>query len=385
MSEPISYFDNAATSWPKPATVYAKMLSSFQASGGNPGRGGHALAMAAEHLVAGARHRVAKLLNAEKPERIVFTHNATDALNIAIKGLLRPGDHAIASVIDHNSVIRPLRGLEQRSHVTLSLVGCAKNGVIDPTEVAALIRPTTRLIVLSHASNVTGAIQPVAQVAALAQERGIVLLVDASQTAGLLPIDVQAWGVGMLAAAGHKSLCGPTGTGVLYVREGIDLAHFREGGSGTHSEDPQQPQEMPYRLEAGTPNTLGIAGLEAGIAFIVDTSSERMLAHERALATTFREGLARIEGATVYGPSDPALGLGIVSMNLAGLEPTDLAAILDQSFQIAVRAGLHCAPHAHQALGTAPSGTVRFSFGFFNTLAQVERAVAALGEIAASV
>jgi cysteine desulfurase/selenocysteine lyase len=377
------YFDNAATSWPKPESVYQVMDAFARNAAGNPGRSSHAMAVAASSAIYDTRVRIAKFFGAESPTQIAFTLNATDALNIAIKGVLRPGDHVISTMLEHNSVIRPLAGLANKGVISLDRVSCGASGIIDPEEIRKLLKPKTRLIAITHCSNVLGTLQPIQEVAQIAKAHGALLLVDGAQSAGVIDINVAKIGIDLFAAPGHKGLLGPMGTGFLYVRPGLELAGFREGGTGTRSEEPLQPEEMPDHLEAGTLNGVGLAGLGAGLKFLQEQGPGAALAHERKLASRFSQGLREVQGITLHGDPNPARRVGIVCFSLAGMEPVDLGAILDQSFEIAARSGLHCAPDTHRMLGTLPQGTMRFSFGQFNTLEQVDEALVAIRSIAA--
>ena len=381
------YFDNAATSWPKPDAVRLALNHYFGEAGGNPGRSGHRMSVAAARIVESAREALADLFHANDPSRIVFTHNATHALNLAIYGLsqrgfLKPGDHVITTSVEHNSVMRPLRHLEAM-RVEVSIVACSADGMLEASRIRDAFRPNTRLVVSTHASNVIGTLLPVAEVAALARERRALCLLDASQTAGSVPIDVQELGVDLLAFTGHKGLMGPTGTGGLYIREGVELAPLIRGGTGSHSASETQPEFLPDAYESGTPNVAGIAGLAAGVAFLRDLGIETVEAHERQLAARFLALASEIPGMVVYGPSAVENRCGIVSFNISGATPSEVCLMLDESFEIMSRPGLHCAPSAHRTLGTFPMGTVRFSFGWFNTLAEVDQAFSALREIAA--
>jgi cysteine desulfurase / selenocysteine lyase len=378
----VIYFDNAATSWPKPAPVRAALSDYFGDAGGNPGRAGHRMSVAAARVVEDAREALAALLHVNDPSRIAFTQNATHALNLALYGLLRPGDHVVTTSIEHNSVMRPLRHLESRG-IAVTVVACAPDGRIDAQSVRNAIRPDTRLLVTTQASNVVGTLFPVAELASMAREQGILYLVDAAQTAGAIPIDMERLGVDMLAFTGHKALLGPTGTGGLYVREGIELAPLTRGGTGSDSAREIQPEFMPDAYESGTLNVAGIAGLDAGVRFLMDAGIEAVNAHERKLVARFLSGAAEIPGVLLYGPRDAALQCGVVSFNVAGATPSEVGLILDQSFGILARTGLHCAPSAHRTLGTFPTGTVRFSFGWFTTPVEVDRALDALKEIGA--
>jgi cysteine desulfurase family protein len=375
------YFDNAATSWPKPPAVRAALSEYFGEAGGNPGRSGHRMSVAAARIVETARETLAELLHSNDASRIVFTHNATHALNLALYGVLRSGDHVVTTSIEHNSVMRPLRHLETLG-VELTVVACAPDGMLDLDDVRRALRPGTRLLVTTHGSNVAGTLSPIGALAALARDNGVLHLVDAAQTAGAVPIDVHEMGLDLLAFTGHKGLLGPTGTGGLYVREGVALAPLIRGGTGSDSAHEIQPEFMPDVYESGTLNVAGIAGLAAGARFLSEIGIETVQAYERKLVAQFIAGASEIAGITLYGPKDTALQCGLVSFNVAGATPSEAGLILDESFGIMARTGLHCAPAAHRTLGTFPTGTVRFSFGWFNTAAEVEAALKALKKIA---
>jgi cysteine desulfurase family protein len=376
------YFDNAATSWPKPAPVCDALSDYFGDAGGNPGRSGHRMSIAAARVVENARETLADFFHAGDPSRIVFTQNATHALNLALYGLLRPGDHVVTTSIEHNSVMRPLRHLESRG-VEVTVVACATDGMLDIQSVRRAIRPDTRLLVTTQASNVAGTLIPVPELGALARQKGVFYLVDAAQTAGAVPIDVQQMRVDLLAFTGHKALLGPTGTGGLYIREGLELTPLMRGGTGSDSAHEIQPQFLPDAHESGTLNVAGIAGLAAGVRFVSELGIEAVRTHEQELVAQFLDGASDIPGIVLCGPRDAKLQCGVVSFNLAAAVPSEVGLILDQSFEIMARTGLHCAPSAHRTLGTFPMGTVRFSFGWFNTSAEVEIALKALKEIAA--
>ena len=377
------YLDNAATSWPKPESVYREMDRFYREFGANPGRSGHRMAVAAERKIEETRHLLAKLFNAPAPSRIIFTLNATDALNMAIKGALRPGDHVMTTLIEHNSVSRPLMGLE-RSGVSVTRVAPNAEGFVEVEAIAKAIRSETRLIALTHASNVLGTIQPAREVGRLAREKNILFLLDAAQTAGVLPIDVIADGVDLLAFPGHKSLLGPMGTGGLYVGERAELSVWREGGTGADSASPEQPSEMPFRLEAGTPNVAGIAGLCAGLRFIAEKGVAAILEHERSLLAMLVEGLRNDKRFALYGSLEVSRRVPTLALNISGWDPTEVGTILDQNFGIAVRTGLHCAPSTHKVVGAWPTGSVRLSPGYFNTEADIEQALTALKQIASA-
>ena len=376
------YLDNAATSWPKPPAVRDALDRYFGEGGGNPGRSGHAMSVAAARIVEEARDSVAELFGVSDPSRVVFGKNATEGLNLGIMGTLRPGDHAITSSVEHNSVMRPLRYLETVG-VDVTVVPCAPDGTLDPADVAAAIRPSTRLIVTLHGSNVMGTLLPIAEIAALASARGVRYLVDASQTAGALPIDVEALGLDMLAFTGHKAMLGPTGTGGLYVRPGIDLEPIMRGGTGSRSDLEVQPDFLPDEYESGTLNTAGLCGLDAGVRHLLDLGVKKVARHERSLVERFVEGAAEIPGVVVYGPKDMALRCGVVSFSVDGLVSSEVGSILDREYEIYCRVGLHCAPGAHRTLGTFPQGTVRFGLSLFTTEAEIDGALSAVADIAA--
>jgi cysteine desulfurase family protein len=381
---PRIYLDNAATSWPKPESVYAAVDRYQRAGGAAAGRGGYWEGNESDRLLADARRRLAACLNADDPRRIVFTFNGTDSLNLALHGLLRPGDHVISSVAEHNSVLRPLRYLEQHREVQVTLVSCDGQGFVDPDQIRAAIRPQTRLIALVHASNVTGAIQPAEEVGRLAAEYGLRFLLDAAQSVGHLPLDVQQVGAHLVAAPGHKGLLGPLGVGFLYVAPGLEqeLQPLRQGGTGTQSESDEQPASMPDRFEAGNHNLPGIAGLGAGLAYLAERGLDAVRRHDRQLLERLVQGLSELPGIQVHGPRDLDRRVGVVSITVAGADPQELGLLLDSGYRIQVRAGLHCAPRMHRALGTADrGGTLRFSLGPFNTLQHVDAALQALAEI----
>lgn len=379
------YLDNAATSWPKPESVY-RAVDDYQRRLGAPaGRGAYAEAGEAERIVASCRKKIAQLIGASDPSRIVFTQNGTDSLNLALHGLLREGDHVVTSVCEHNSVLRPLRFLADLRKVNTTHVGCDSHGFVNPDDVRRAITPNTRLIALVHASNVTGAIQPVDEVGRIAAERGVAYLVDAAQSLGHVPVDVERIGCQLLAAPGHKGLLGPLGTGLLYVAPGLEeeLLPLRQGGTGTRSDEDRQPDSLPDRYESGNLNVPGIVGLEAGVSEVLARGVASIEQHVRELTTRLLEGLTAIPGIIRYGPQSAERRVGVGSFNVAGYDPQELAALLDANWSIQTRAGLHCAPRMHAALGTTPKGTVRVSLGMSNTDHDVDALMAALREIAA--
>jgi cysteine desulfurase family protein len=365
------YLDNAATSWPKPETVPQTVDRFMRQVGATPGRGGHRREEESARMVDEARSVLAELFHTPDPSGVVFTLNATQAINMALKGLLRPGDHVVTSSIEHNAMWRPLKALERR-RVAVSAVACAPDGTLDPAAVEAALRANTRLIALLHASNVLGTILPIAEVGQIARRHGIPCLVDAAQTAGAYPIDVEAMGVDLLAFAGHKGLYGPHGTGGLVVRPGLVLETWVEGGSGIESEPETMPETLPLRLEAGTQNAAGIAGLLAGARFVLEQGVEHIRAHEMEMAALLIQVLQDIPGLAILGPHELERRTAVVSVTVEGYAPEQLAAVLDQVFDVATRAGLHCAPQAHRTAGTLACGALRFSPSYFTTRDEIE-------------
>ena len=378
----IIYFDNAATSWPKPPEVNAAMQRYMRKIGANPGRSGHRLSVEAARIIYNARGKLAQLFNVSDPLRIVLTKNATEALNIAISGFLKPGDHVITSSMEHNSMMRPLRAME-RKDVSLTVIPCDKSGMIDPAHIAAAIKKNTKAIFMTHASNVTGTVMPLADIGRITREHGLVFCVDAAQTAGSCPIDVEEMNIDLLAFTGHKSLFGPSGTGGLFMREGLEkrIEPICVGGTGSRSEVEEQPDFMPDRYEAGTPNTVGIAGLQAGVDFVLSEGVDQLQSKEASLVKTFTEGISDLPGIIIYGPAFTERRIPVVSFNIAGMDPAMIALELDERYKIMSRSGIHCAPSAHKTIGTYPMGTVRFSFSYFNTQEQVAKAVEAIKKI----
>jgi len=384
---PPLYFDNAATSYPKPPEVFDAMQRFMAEAGGNPGRSGHRLATGAEATVSAARQAVARFFGLADPRRCIFTLNGSDALNMALKGILRPGDHAVTSSLEHNSVNRPLQRLADEGSISFDRVAGTVDGLWTVDAVLRALRPTTRLVALTHCPNAVGVLCPVEDLGRelRAHHPRVLFLVDASQSAGIVPLDMEAAGIDVLAFAGHKALYGPPGTGVLLVGPRIeteDLQPWREGGTGGDSASPQQPREWPHFWEGGTPNTMGIAGLLAGIRFLQRQPPGAILTHERSLVNRMIEGLAGDDRFTLHGTTDANRKIGALSLTVRDHDPAEVALILDQAFGICARPGLHCAPYAHRTLGTFPGGTLRFSPGFFNTLDEADRVVQALKEIA---
>lgn len=374
------YLDNAATSHPKPPQVYAAVLDAMQNIGASPGRGGYGLALEASRLLFDTREALTAFLGAADSSRIIFTRNATEALNLAVRGILQPGDHVVTSSMEHNSLLRPLFML-QKQGVDLTVVQANPDGLLDPEDIRRALRPSTRLVALAHVSNVTGGIQPVAEIAAIACQAGALVLLDAAQSAGCLPIDMQALGADLLAAPGHKGLLGPQGTGLLAVAPHVRLRPLLAGGTGNSSDQDHQPEGFPEGFEAGTHNLPGIAGLRAGVAFLAATGVEIVGGREREQGTYLRERLSQLPGCQPYGPVDPERRLGLLSLTVAGWDPAALSFVLDREYGIAARAGLHCAPRAHRTIGSYPQGTLRISPGWFTTGTELDLCCTALATI----
>jgi cysteine desulfurase / selenocysteine lyase len=375
------YLDNAATSFPKPETVYQALDFFARHDLANPGRAGHKMALSAERALDDCRHLLNQFFHGEGPERFIFTLNCTDALNMAFKGVLQSGDHVITSDLEHNSVSRPLRAMELAGRITLTRIKADSGGTVDPEDIRKAITPKTRLIAQTHASNVLGTVQPIEAIGKLAREQNLLFLVDAAQTAGVLPIDIQAMCIDLLAFPGHKSLLGPTGTGALYVGPAAIVGAWREGGTGGDSSSETQPRELPYFLEGGTPNVLGIAGLAAGIKYVQEQGETKILVHELDLVERLRKRLDEIGGYEVFGHRDMSRRVGTLSLRSEALPAAEVGGILDQAFDIAIRPGLHCAPYIHRAMGTFPDGAVRVSPGPFSTADDIDQLAAALAEI----
>lgn len=374
------YLDNAATSFPKPKQVIDAVAHYLNEIGGNPGRAAHAPAREAGRVIDRTRRSLAKLLGKVEPSRILCTPSTTVALNLAFKGLLQAGDHVVTTSMEHNSVMRPLRGL-QKLGISHSQIPCSPRGELDPADISPLIRPQTRLIALIHGSNVTGNLMPVSEVGRIAREHGILLLVDAAQTMGRIPIDPQESNIDLLAGPGHKGLLGPMGTGFLYVRPGLELEPLWEGGTGTYSESMEQPETWPERFESGTLNAPGLAGLAAGIAEVQKLGLEAIASHEQSLIESLAAGLSQLPGIILYGSPDKSSCTGTLSFNVQELDCSEVAHILDTAYAIAVRSGLHCAPAAHRTINTFPHGTVRASVGPYNTQEDIHTLVHAVSEI----
>ena len=376
------YLDNAATTMHKPQTVIDAVTQAM-CSLGNAGRGATSGALDAARAIHGCRAKLARLLGCPRADHVCFTPNSTAALNTVINGVVRPGDRVVTTVLEHNSVLRPLNRLAMEQGVTVEHAGCDANGVLDYDELEQLVTPGTRAVVVTHASNVTGNSVDIARVAAMAHAVGALAIVDASQSAGTAHIDMQTMGLDVVCFTGHKGLMGPQGTGGLAVAEGVDVAPWAMGGTGVHSFDALQPLEWPTRLEAGTLNGHGIAGLSAGLDFIeAQGGFEAIAAHERALADRFLSGVRKIPGTKLYGAFDQPTRSAIVSLNVGDIDSAEISDALMQGWGIATRPGAHCAPLMHRALGTERQGVVRFSFGYFNTDEEVDTAIDALCDLA---
>ncbi|MBM4095505.1 MAG: aminotransferase class V-fold PLP-dependent enzyme [Planctomycetes bacterium] len=377
-----TYLDNAATSHPKPEPVYRALDRFAREEMANPGRAGHRMSLAAERVLDDARHRLNQFFGGASPDRWILTLNCTDALNIAIKGIVQQGDHVITSTLEHNSISRPLRAMELAGKITLTRVEADERGLLRLDQLEKALARPARLVAITHASNVLGTVQPIDEIGALARARGAAFLVDAAQTAGVLPIDVSRSKIDLLAMAGHKGLFGPVGTGALYVAPGLNPRPWREGGTGGDSSSETQPALYPYHLEGGTPNVLGVAGLVAGLKWLAEKGIGAIHDHEVALARRLVAGLGEIPGVEVFGTDDWSRRVATVPFRLETVPVADVGGILDSSFNIAVRPGLHCAPYVHKAIGTAPEGLVRASPGPFNTEADIDALISAVREIA---
>lgn len=385
MYENLIYLDNAATSFPKPDETYVYMDQFYRRYGVNPGRSGYDLCMEAGHIVESTRRTLTTFFNGTDWTRLIFSYNSTDALNLALFGLLSPGDHAITTTLEHNSVLRPLYHLRESLGVQLDFARFDAKGFVDPADIRSKFRSNTKLVAINHASNVIGTVQPLKEIGKACRDRGILLVVDSSQSAGKVPIDVQDMNIDVLCFTGHKSLMGPTGIGGAYVAEGVTIRHTRAGGTGVKSAQQMHLDEYPYRLEYGTPNTVGIAGLSAGVAWVQKQGIQSIHEQEMRLATRLRDGLRAIDGVTLYCQDDLANHIAVVLFNVDGLEAADTGTILDVDHNIACRTGLHCAPLVHDQLGTAKiRGAVRLGIGPFNTEGHIDQAVAAVKEIAAA-
>lgn len=374
------YLDNAATTLRKPPQVIDAVASAM-GSFGNSARGTHEEALAASRVIYDTRCKLATLFHCKRPDHVAFTCNSTEALNIAIHGCIRSGDHVISTDLEHNSVLRPLYRLEREKGVSLSFVPADRQGNIDYADFEKLLRSDTRAVICTHASNLTGNVLDLTRIGQFAHAHGLMFLVDASQSAGVLPIDMEKMQIDVLCFTGHKSLMGPQGTGGLCVREGVDIAPWKVGGTGVQTYSESQPAQMPTRLEAGTLNGHGIAGLSAALDFLQETGIGTIHAHETALLRRFVEGVRNIPGVTLYGNFD-CERTAVAALNIGDMDSGEVSDILSEDYGIATRPGAHCAPRLHRALGTEGQGAVRFSFGWYNTEEEADAAVRAVREIA---
>lgn len=377
------YFDNPATTWPKPPQVKEAMNRFMEEVGANPGRSGHFRSIDAARIVFETREALSVLFRVKDSSRIVFTLNATESINLALKGLLKPGDHVITSSMEHNSVMRPLRYLEKKG-VELTVAPCLDDGTLHAEEVERRIQSHTKMVVLNHASNVTGTLLPIEEVGLIARKYNLLFLVDAAQTAGAYPIDIEKGGIDLLAFTGHKSLYGPQGTGGLVIGERIkekEMVPLKQGGTGSRSEFEEQPDFLPDCFESGTPNGVGLAGLLAGVQFVLGRGVEKIRRSEMALVNKLIRGLGNIPRVKLYGPELQEHRIATVSLTFSHLTPSDVASRLEKEFGILCRPGLHCAPAAHHTLGTFPEGTIRFGLSAFNTEAEIETAIQAVSLI----
>ncbi|MDK2586646.1 aminotransferase class V-fold PLP-dependent enzyme [Romboutsia sedimentorum] len=375
------YLDNAATTYPKPEKVYNSIMDCMKNYCANPGRAGHKLAMRAAREIYDARENIAKLFNIDNPMNVIFTNNATDSLNLAIKGVVKSGDHIITTSMEHNSVIRPIKSLENHG-VENTIVQCDKEGFLNIEDLKKAIKSNTKLIVTTHASNVVGTLIDIKAVGEVAKEHNLLYLVDASQTAGVYDINVSDINVDMIAAPGHKCLLGPQGTGILYIREGLNVNILKEGGTGSKSEDLFQPDLVPDKYEAGTHNTPGIVGLNEGVKFVLEKGIDNIRIHEEKLCEYMLNKLEEVPNIIVYGIKDSKKRAAVIAINIGNMDSGEITFLLDSQYQIATRSGIHCSPLAHQTLGTLEQGVVRFSLGYFNTESDIDEAIRALIEIA---
>ncbi|UCB44070.1 MAG: aminotransferase class V-fold PLP-dependent enzyme [Dehalococcoidales bacterium] len=377
------YLDNAATSWPKPPEVLRAMTDVLEHAGGNPGRSGHRLSIAAARAVYDTREEIAHFFGVTDPMRVIFTSSATHAINLTLRGILKLGDHVVTSSIEHNAVMRPLRNLEKQN-IRLSIVACAADGTLDVKDLIKVIDSNTRLVVMTHASNVVGTLLPIAEIASIAHQAGALLLVDAAQTAGALPMDIQAMGIDLLAFTGHKELQGPPGIGGLVIADDVDTTKIEPlmcGGTGSRSESEEQPNDLPDKFESGTANLVGIAGLGAGLKWVKDKAINEIREHMKELNQALLDGLSIIPRVKIYGTLDPERSVAIVSFTVTGKSVSEIALRLDEEYGVLSRVGLHCTPAAHKTLGTFPEGTVRLAPGIFTTVSDIQEATQAVAKV----
>ncbi|HAQ41458.1 MAG TPA: cysteine desulfurase [Clostridiales bacterium] len=374
------YLDNAATTYPKPKSVYQSVMKAMTEYGANPGRGSHAMAIEGARVIYETRELMAQLFNLDDPMRVIFTFNATDSLNQAIKGVLNPGDHVITTSMEHNSVLRPVKELEKYG-VENTIVQCAPDGRVKVEDIEAAVKSNTRLVVTTHVSNLTGTIMPVEEIGKMCRGKNILYLIDAAQSAGVLDIDMKKHNIDLIAVPGHKGLLGPQGTGALLINCETEIKHLREGGTGSESSSMMQPDFYPDKLEAGTHNLPGIAGLNAGLKYILNKGTKSIYSHENNLLDIFINEMRKNHKIKIYGPEDINGRCGVVPVNIEDIDSSEVAYRLDTEYGIAVRPGLHCAPLAHKTIGTEKKGAVRFGVGPFNKKSDIMAAVKALDEI----
>ena len=378
------YLDNAATSYPKPKKVGQAMLYFLEKIGASPGRSGHRLSLKAGRIVYQTRESLAQLFDVDDPLRIIFTLNVTEALNLALKGLLRPGDQVITSSLEHNSVMRPLREL-QKEGVEVEVIPCSPQGDLDPADVKKAVKKNSKLIVLNHGSNVIGNLLPISAVGKISRDHGLLFLVDVAQTAGCYPLDLKKDNLDLLAFTGHKALFGPPGTGGLVLGERVEirkLKPLKSGGTGSQSESEEQPDFLPDIYESGTPNTVGLSGLKEGLRFVLQKGAEKIHGYEFELTQRLIAGLKDIPGVIVYGGEGNKDRIAVVSFNIKDQLPSEVGLRLEEEYKIMCRVGLHCSPAAHKTIGTFPGGTVRFSMSWFNTFKEIDEAILAVSNIA---
>lgn len=374
------YLDNAATTYPKPKTVYQNVMRAMTEYGANPGRGSHAMAIEGARVIYETRELLAELFNLDDPMKVIFTFNATDGLNQAIKGVLNPGDHVITTTMEHNSVLRPIKELEKYG-VENTIVQCASDGRVRVEDIEAAVRNNTKLVVTTHVSNLTGTIMPIEKIGQMCKRRNVLYLVDGSQSAGVLELDMKKQNIDLLAVPGHKGLLGPQGTGALMINCDAEIKQLREGGTGSESSSVIQPDFYPDKLESGTHNLPGIAGLNAGIKYILNKGTKSIYSHEKKLLEIFVDEIEKNAKIKIYGPEDIDDRCGVVPLNIEGIDSSEVAFMLDTQYGIAVRPGLHCAPLAHKTIGTEKIGAVRFGIGPFNKKSDIMAAIKALNEI----
>ncbi|MFC2038873.1 aminotransferase class V-fold PLP-dependent enzyme [Chloroflexota bacterium] len=378
------YLDNAATSWPKPPEMIKAINETMEHAGGNPGRSGHSLSISAARVMYDTREEIARFFGISNPLRVIFTGNATHSINLALYGILKPGDHVVTSSMEHNSVMRPLRHLETQG-VKLSVVPCAADGSLDTDNLTRVVNSDTKLIVVTYASNVVGTLLPVTEIAAIAHQSGALLLVDAAQAAGVFPINLQKTGIDLLAFTGHKELQGPTGIGGLIFADNIDISNIEplmRGGTGSRSDSEEHPDDLPDKYESGTANLAGIAGLGAGLRWVTDRGVDEIRSHMIELSQVLIEGLSGIPNLKIYGTLDPERSVAVVSFTIAGKRVSEIGFRLDEEYGILTRVGLHCAPAAHRTIGSFPEGTVRLAPGVFTTGNDIQETIQAISRVA---